>query len=74
MNSLFAGMGENLPCNDPGQWLSSTSLCEWHARNAPRDSLPDAFVSLSKNGVDSVVLWGDSPLNARTWTCENTGG
>ncbi len=74
MNGLFAGTDEDLPCNDPGPWVSSVSLCEWHAPGTRRDGLPEAFVSVSSGGIDSVVLWGSTPLNATTWQCEIAEG
>lgn len=74
MKKLFSGRGEEMPCNAPGPWISSVSLCEWHAPGKPRDTLPDMFVSVSAAGVDSAVLWGAAPLNKAAWQCEMAEG
>jgi hypothetical protein len=63
-------MGENAPCNKPGPWIPSVSLCEWHAPGEPRDGLAELFVSISSAGIDSAVLWGAESLNTAVWNCE----
>jgi hypothetical protein len=74
MGRMFPAAAEGLPCASPGPWLSSMSMCEWHAPGAQADNLPDLFVSLSSAGLDSVVLWGNEPLRVPTWACEIVEG
>ncbi|MBT0669305.1 hypothetical protein HT136_13115 [Novosphingobium profundi] len=74
MSRLFPVAPEGLPCGAPGSLLSSLALCEWHARAAQEEALPDLFVSVSAETLDSVVFWGREPLRSSTWACTQVTG
>jgi len=68
----FPRYTEQGPCGPGTGWVASEAVCEWYAPGADTRGaiLPDMFVSLSRRTLDSVVFWGEAPLNTRNWQCK----
>lgn len=72
LEQWFPKYTEQGPCRPGTDLLSSDAVCEWRAPGANTSGaiLPDMFVSLSNRTLDSVVFWGEMPLNTRNWQCK----
>lgn len=68
----FPKYTEQGPCGPGADLISSDAVCEWRAPGANTSGaiLPDMFVSMSRRKLDSVVFWGEMPLNTRNWQCK----